>query len=286
MQVRVDDASRRLPRTLYGAGASRYIWPTALRRNRSGSRLPDAFHQVRDAIMGASSVAVLTGAGLSAERRVQPVGDDPGASWESLHPAELASCETFRRDPELVWRWYLFRRERLSGRKTNAALPALSTLARQVEWFTLITQNVDGLFDHTPELRPLELHGNLWRTRCVSCGRLRRDQRTSFEALPPVCAHCGGILRPDVVWFGESLDTEILERATRAACVADVFLAVGTNGEPAPSLCGYARENGALVVSIDASDTGAGAVSDLVLPGNAEEALPKLAELFAVPATN
>jgi NAD-dependent deacetylase len=232
--------------------------------------------EARAAIARASSIAVLTGAGMASGRRALDGEDDPGTSWDFVPAAELATPDTFRRDPALVWRWYMARRAQLAGVKPGPGHLALDALAHRVQWFTLITQNIDGIQERAGGLQPLELHGNLWRTRCVGCGRLRRDARTIIDPLPPHCEHCGGILRPDVVWFGEALDGDLMERATRAVCVADVFIAVGTNGEPAPSLCGFARENGAFVIDVNLEDTPTARLADAALRGTADEVLPQL----------
>lgn len=239
-------------------------------------RLNEALVQAREAITRASSIAVLAGPGFGSNRAGPRAPDDPGTSWDAVPAAELANVEAFRRDPALVWRWYLARRAQLARVKPGPGHQALDVLAQRAAWFTLVTVSVDGLHERLGHVQPLELHGNLWRTRCTGCGRLRRDPRTLIDPLPPQCEHCGGVLRPDVVWYGESLDADLMEKATRAVCVADVFITVGTQGEPAPSFCGYARENGAFVIDIGTEPSAARRLADVALAGPADDILPRL----------
>lgn len=197
---------------------------------------------------------VLTGAGVSAESGLATFRG-AGGLWEG-HPVEaVASPDGFRRDPALVWRFYSMRRAAAAGAEPNAGHRALATLeARLGERFLLVTQNVDGLHARAGSRRLEELHGSLWRTRCSRCELAPfADDRHPVQPPLPECPRCGGLLRPDIVWFGEALDDAVLARVggflRTAARAGDrfVFLAVGTSGVvwPAAGYVHAAREVGA-----------------------------------------
>jgi NAD-dependent deacetylase len=158
---------------------------------------------IRGALAQARRVVVLTGAGISAESGV-PTFRGADGLWRNLRATDLATPEAFARDPALVWEFYNWRRELLGQLSPNAAHRALVALEQRVPDFWLITQNIDGLHHAAGSRRVLELHGNIWRLRCTGCGRMTEDR----QPLParPICRACGQLLRPHVVWFGESLD--------------------------------------------------------------------------------
>jgi NAD-dependent deacetylase len=141
--------------------------------------------------------------------------------------------------------------------------------------FTLVTQNVDGLHQAAGNQRVLELHGNIWRVRCTACGWMGEDHRTPLPEIPPRC-ECGGLLRPDVVWFGESLPSEVLERAWNAAARCRYMLVVGTSAvvQPAASLPGVAKRAGARLIEVNVNETPITRLVDEVLRGPAGELLP------------
>ena len=150
----------------------------------------------------ASRVTVLTGAGVSAESGV-PTFRGPEGLWRNFRPEDLACPEAFARDPRLVWEWYAWRQGVVAGCQPNAAHLALVRMEREWPAFTLVTQNVDGLHERAGSSRVLELHGNLWKARCVAEGGVRDFQ--AGQDLPPRCSR-GALLRPHIVWFGESLE--------------------------------------------------------------------------------
>lgn len=236
-----------------------------------------AIDEVRARLAAARTVGLLSGAGISAESGVPTFRSGQVALWEDRRPEDLARMETFRQDPGLVWRWYLWRRGLVAKASPNAGHVALVELARRLE-LTVITQNVDGLHDRAGSTGVIELHGNLWRSRCMGCGRTRNDFSARLDVMPADCAHCRSPVRPDVVWFGEALNTTLLDRAFRTACVSDVFLVVGTSGvvQPAASLAAIARENGAFVVEINPEPTALSQVASVSLRGKAGEVLPAL----------
>ncbi len=227
------------------------------------------------ALREAHAIAVLTGAGVSAESGIPTFRDAMTGLWAQFRPEDLATPEAFQRDPRLVWEWYEWRRSLLANVAPNPAHYALAELARHVPRLTLITQNVDGLHQRAGSQGVLELHGNLARTKCFPEDTIVEQWEETGD-VPPLCPRCGGALRPDVVWFGESLPTQILEAAREAAETCDIFLSVGTSGqvEPAASLLGLAAQQGAATAIFNTDTTPQNA--DFHIPGPAGEMLPAL----------
>jgi NAD-dependent deacetylase len=221
-------------------------------------------------------VAVLTGAGISAESGV-PTFRGAGGLWKEFKPEELATAEAFARDPRLVWEWYNWRRELIAKAVPNAAHRALVEVEKRKPRFTLITQNVDGLHDLAGSGKILKLHGDIWRMRCTECGANFPNRRVPLPKIPPHCA-CGGLARPGVMWFGEPLPEGMMQEAEHAAASAQVFLAIGTSATvyPAAGLIPYAKKSGARVIEINPEPGPLSDVADGVFQGPAGEWLPKL----------
>jgi len=225
----------------------------------------------------AERVAVLTGAGVSQESGLRTFRDAQIGLWAQYRPEDLATPEAFARDPKLVWDWYAMRREKVRTVEPNPGHLALVEMEKHLPVFTLITQNVDGLHRKAGSVNVLELHGSLERVKCSECG----EQATAWdESCPgvPKCSRCGGLLRPDVVWFGESLPKKELEAAVEAARHCAVFFSIGTSGlvQPAASLAHAARNKGALIVEINAEPTPLTEKVDFFWQGKAGEILPAL----------
>ena len=197
----------------------------------------------------ADRVSVLTGAGVSQESGLRTFRDAQAGLWAQYRPEDLASPEAFARDPKLVWDWYAWRREAVKGVRPNAGHYALVEMENKISTFTLITQNVDGLHRFAGSRNVLELHGNIQRVRCSDCGIFTEIWGSDLEAVPR-CETCNGMLRPDVVWFGEALPHAELESAVSAAREAQVFFSIGTSGvvQPAAALAHAARNRGSVVV--------------------------------------
>jgi NAD-dependent deacetylase len=223
------------------------------------------------------SVTVLTGAGISAESGV-PTFRGPGGLWKTYRAEELATPEAFARDPVMVWEWYDWRRQAMAGTEPNPAHAAIASLDRRLSRFSLVTQNVDGLHRKAGSKRIVELHGNIFRARCVRCGKVRDDLAIPLESIPPEC-ECGGILRPDVVWFGESLRERDLRQAFEDSRSCDLMIVVGTSAvvQPAASMPVVAKEAGAIVIEVNPDETCITCLVDLHLRGKAAEILPGLA---------
>lgn len=232
-----------------------------------------------NALRAARKVAVLTGAGVSAESGVPTFREAQTGLWAQYDPQELATPSAFRRNPRLVWEWYAWRRELVTQAQPNPGHFALAAMEQLVPEFTLITQNVDGLHARAGNQNMVELHGNILRIKCSADGRLVTDWPPT-EEVPPRCPQCGSYLRPDVVWFGENLPYEALATAVSAARACDVFLAAGTSAivQPAASLPLEALQAGAVTVEINPQTTPLSRHVAFVLAGPAGEFLPRLVE--------
>lgn len=233
---------------------------------------------VRDRIAMARSVTVLTGAGISADSGV-PTFRGPEGLWKNFRPEELASPEAFARDPKLVWEWYNWRRELVATKHPNAAHETLVELERRIENFWLITQNVDGLHALAGSQRLSEIHGNIWKVRCTQCNRISPNRDLPL-VYPPNCTDCSGLLRPHIVWFGESLDQEDLNRSYQALRTCDILLLIGTSGVvyPAASFAPIAKDSGALVVELNLDPTPNSSVVDVSFQGRAKDLVPLLGQ--------
>ena len=228
-------------------------------------------------VTSATRVVVLTGAGVSQESGLRTFRDAQVGLWSQYKPEDLASPEAFTRDPKLVWDWYAWRREAIKGVRPNPGHYALVEMEKLVPEFTLITQNVDGLHRFAGSQNVLELHGNIQKVRCSQCGLFTETWVDDPDSVP-TCSNCGGLLRPDVVWFGEPLPRGELETAVKASRACQVFFSIGTSGvvQPAASLAHAARNNGSVVVEINAEPTPLTPKVDFAFHGKSGELLPDL----------
>jgi NAD-dependent deacetylase len=225
----------------------------------------------------ARSLVVLTGAGVSAESGVPTFRDAQTGLWVRYRPEDLATPEAFLRNPKLVWDWYTWRKKLVREVQPNAGHYALAEIENHLATFTLVTQNVDGLHQRAGSSKVLELHGNILRMKCFDEGTFVAEGEET-ESVPPRCPRCGGLLRPDVVWFGELLPADVLQRAMQATQVCDTFFSVGTSGlvQPAASLPWQALEHGAVVVEVNPQITPLSAHVTYSLPGPSGEILQEL----------
>lgn len=231
-----------------------------------------------DWIRNAKSIAIMTGAGVSAESGI-PTFRGAGGLWRRFRAEDLASPQAFARDPKLVWEWYDWRREIVAKAEPNPAHHAIALLQKARRDCTLITQNVDGLHDRAGSVAILKLHGDIWRMRCTRCAAEWPDRRVPLPSIPPKC-QCGGMARPAIVWFGEPLPPGIWSSAESAAETCDVLLVVGTSAVvyPAASLIPSARAAGAKVIEVNPEETPVSGSVDCSLRGSAGAILPELAE--------
>jgi NAD-dependent protein deacetylase/lipoamidase len=226
----------------------------------------------------ARSISALTGAGISAESGVPTFRDAQTGMWAQFDPLELATPDAFRRNAKLVWDWYAWRRELIAGAAPNAGHRALAAIEAAKPDFLVITQNVDGLHQVAGSTNVVELHGNIQRVKCSRDGTIVATWDDSSPREAPRCAQCGAFLRPDVVWFEETLPDDALARAEHAARDCDVLLVVGTAAEvyPAAMLPAYARHHGAAIVEINPQPTRLSDRVDFVLRGPSGVVLPAL----------
>lgn len=241
----------------------------------------DPFDTVAERLSEARHVAVLTGAGISAESGVATFRD-PDGLWAKFSPQELASMDGFLANPQRVWEWYRYRREVIDGVEPNAGHRALAELQRWVPGITVITQNVDRLHQRAGSRTVLEVHGNLVESKCSVCGEAAADEPNAGDAAEglPRCRHCDGLLRPNVVWFGEDLPEDVFREAEEAATDADVFLSIGTSAEvyPAAGLPLLARRHGAFVVEINPNVTSLSQYAHHSIRMTSGTALPAIVE--------
>jgi NAD-dependent deacetylase len=239
--------------------------------------MDERLDQARALLSAARRVAVLTGAGISAESGIPTFRDAMTGLWSQFRPEDLATPDAFAANPKMVWEWYAWRRELVAKAAPNAGHAALAALERRTLHFALITQNVDGLHARAGSRNVIELHGNIMEDRCFAEGRVLAPA-DELPGTPPRCARCGAPVRPGVVWFGEALPAQALEDAFAEARGCDVFLSIGTSTvvEPAASLPFAALEAGAAVIEVNPARTPLSARATIVLAGAAGDVLPRL----------
>lgn len=233
---------------------------------------------VRHKLSTARSVTVLTGAGISADSGV-PTFRGADGLWRQYRAEDLATPDAFSRDPRLVWEWYNWRRELIATKRPNPAHEAVASMEQRFDQFWLITQNVDGLHRDAGSRQLSEIHGNIWKVRCTGCHDIVENRDVPIAILP-LCQSCGGLLRPHIVWFGESLTEEDLEKSAAALQSSDVCLIVGTSGlvYPAAGFGAIAKQAGAFIVEINLDSTPQSNLADATLQGRARDLVPLLLE--------
>jgi NAD-dependent deacetylase len=233
------------------------------------------FETAAAALGRAQHVLVLTGAGISRDSGLPTFREAQTGLWARYQPEDLATPEAFERQPELVWRWYAWRRQLVARAEPNAGHHAIASMRRLAPRLTLVTQNVDGLHRRAGSTDVIELHGDITRIRCSACGRV---EPAPGAGEPPACPACGAYLRPDVVWFGEALPATALRRAAAAAAACDVLLSVGTSGVvyPAAGLVGVAARAGAAVITVNPDSEARFEADSVCLAGGASDVLPAL----------
>lgn len=229
--------------------------------------------EAREIIKGAKTISVLTGAGISAESGI-PTFRGAGGLWGKYRPEELATPSAFARDPELVWRWYNWRRGIIVKANPNPGHIALARaeVSREV---IIITQNIDGLHQKAGSKRVIEFHGSIWRVRCIECGCETENMEVPLKKIE---CECGGLLRPAVVWFGEPIPDQVLQASFEAIGECDVLLVVGTSAvvQPAASLAMLALDMLKKVIEVNLEATPISNVVDISIRGKAGEVLPQI----------
>ena len=235
--------------------------------------------ELRDRFESARSVLVLTGAGVSAESGVPTFrGGGNTAVWKGMPFDVISSAMMVQHDLAAVWEWFDYRRNLLQALRPNTAHDEIARWQDRLPHFTLVTQNIDGLHQKAGSREVVELHGSIWRARCVSCNA--RREILADQARPDTCVGCGDRLRPDVVLFGEMLPPGAFETAAERAADCELCFVVGTSAivYPAASLPEIARSAGAYVCEINPEPTPLSSRCDEVLTGKAGEVLPLLSK--------
>lgn len=245
----------------------------------------ETYRALAERLLSARSVCVLTGAGVSKESGV-PTFREADGLWNKFRPEELANVDAFIRNPERIWEWYTWRRNLMSSVVPNTGHLALAELERRLERFTLVTQNIDNLHWMAGSTNVVELHGNIQRNKCHACNHVVVPESGQVdlefrEGELPRCSVCGtGMMRPDVVWFGEMLPETEIFRAWSEAEECDIFLSIGTSAVvyPAAALPQVAKSSGAYLVEINPEATELTPLADLYLAEPSGVALPALVE--------
>jgi len=237
------------------------------------------------ALQDAQKIAVLTGAGVSAESGIPTFRDALTGLWQHFDAEMLATADAFKRDPAMVWGWYEWRRMQVLAAQPNAAHMAIFELARRVPQLSLITQNVDDLHERAGNADVQHLHGSLLHPRCFDCGRpfslptgIPDEPHDGWRLSPPICEECGGLIRPGVVWFNEQLPENIFHVALEACSSCDLLIVVGTSGAvyPVARLPEVASSSGRNIIQINQARSELDSVCTWNLRGNAGKLLPTL----------
>ncbi len=241
--------------------------------------IPAVSPELARRIGAARAIVAFTGAGVSAESGVPTFRGTDGI-WSKLKPEELASMNAFMKNPGMVWEWYAHRKKIMSGIAPNPGHHALVRMENLAPSFAVITQNIDNLHRRAGSRRIYELHGNIERNYCMKCGTPYGSEFAVADSGLPLCNACGGLVRPDVVWFGEMLPEDAWDASVRASEGADLFMSVGTSAAvyPAASLPLIAKRSGAFILEINPEPTPLTAQADEFLQGPSGVILPLLAE--------
>jgi len=236
------------------------------------------FESFTTKIKNAKNIVFVTGAGISQESGIPTFRGKDGL-WRNYDAMKLATIDAFYDNPKLVWEWYIERRKNIFCAEPNLGHKAISELEKFVQVIVL-TQNIDGLHQRAGSSEVLELHGSIIKIKCTVCD-FKCEILTEFEHIPPLCK-CGNILRPDVVWFGESLPQKIWQRAIIHASKCDVMIIAGTSliVSPANTLPIYAKQNNAILIEINPVETIMSSDMDLSIRSTSVAALPELVSVF------
>lgn len=227
----------------------------------------------------AKKVVFFTGAGISAESGIPTFRGSDGI-WNKMKPEELASFDAFMRNPDLVWEWYQHRRNIINNTKPNAGHIAIAELEKYYD-VTVVTQNIDNLHRRAGSTKIFELHGNIERNYCIDCKTFYNSPELEISSGVPKCKKCGGLIRPDVVWFGEMLPHDQYSGGEQAAEKSDICFVVGTSAVvyPAAYIPMTAKQAGSFVVEINIEPTDLTRYADYSIFGKAGEILPEIVDI-------
>jgi len=231
--------------------------------------------EIVNKLLDSESVVFLTGAGMSAESGIQTFRGAEGY-WSKFNPMELASKEGFKNDPNLVWIWYQERLENVRKNNPHDGHFAISKIQKILPNVTVITQNVDGYHQKAGSRNVLELHGSIVKFKCIECQK-RYDEELIANELNH-CTYCDGLIRPDVVWFGEQLPYDTLSQSEYASSNCDIIFSIGTSSEvhPAAGLPLIAKQGGAVIIEVNPNETNLSKNADLTIREEAKSFIPKL----------
>jgi NAD-dependent deacetylase len=237
------------------------------------------FESLAEKIKDANKIVFVTGAGISQESGIPTFRGNDGL-WRKYDPMQLATIDAFNDDPKLVWEWYEERRKNILNAKPNPGHFAIAELEK-FKNVIVLTQNIDGLHQRAGSSHVLELHGSIIRIKCTMC-EFEDDITTSFENLPPKCTKCANILRPDVVWFGESLPQKVWNQAIIEANTCEIMIIAGTSlvVSPANTLPIYAKKNNAALIEVNPEHTQMSSEMDITFRTTSAKALPSIIKIF------
>jgi len=242
--------------------------------------MADLIKQAAEDLAAAHNVVALTGAGISIESGIPPFRGK-GGLWERFDPMEIAHIDAFIRDPAKVWNILVKEMKEVVDRaKPNDGHKGLAKLEEQGKLKTVITQNIDGLHQAAGNTDVIEFHGTFAWQRCMDCNKKYETRKVDISEIPPRC-ECGGILRPDAVFFGEMIPTDALSRSRLAAADCDLMLVIGTSAvvQPAAMMPLMAKETGSKVLEINLERTPlTGDTSDYLIMGKAGEVMNQIME--------
>ncbi len=236
------------------------------------------FESIKDQVNNAKKIVFVTGAGISQESGIPTFRGKDGL-WRNYDAMKLATIDAFYEDPKLIWEWYNERRQNIFSAVPNQGHKAIAELEKFADVIVL-TQNIDGLHQKAGSTNVLELHGSIVKIKCTVCD-FNDEVMTQFAKNPPLCK-CGNILRPDVVWFGESLPQDVWQKAIIHANQCDLMIITGTSlvVSPANTLPIYAKQNNAMLIEINPENTQMSSEMDLTIRDTSASVLPKLVSLF------
>lgn len=236
------------------------------------------FELIKDQINNIRKVVFVTGAGISQESGIPTFRGKDGL-WRNHDSMKLATIDAFYDNPELVWEWYNERRKNIFAAQPNPGHKAIAELEKYVK-VVVLTQNIDGLHQKAGSSEVLELHGSIIKIKCSGCD-FNKEITSEISEILPLCK-CGNILRPDVVWFGESLPQDVWQKAMIYASQCDLMVIVGTSlvVSPANTLPIYAKQNNALLIEINPDNTEMSSEMTLAIRNTGAISLPEFVSLF------
>lgn len=244
--------------------------------------MPDNIKKAAEILLNSERVVVSTGAGVSRESEIPTFREKQTGIWATFDPEKLATVDGFLKNPKLVWDWYQERIKMIEKVEPNPGHYAIAELENLIQEFTLITQNIDNLHQRAGSKNICELHGNIFQYKCFEEDKIIQQLPESDQS-PPLCPNCHGLIRPNVVWFGEALPEEALDLAFKKAASCDCIIVVGTSGlvQPAASLPFVAKQHtGAKIIEVNPSTSAITSIADVFLQGKSGEILPKLVEEY------